>query len=160
MHNVSLGSNVTIFDESLIWDVRAFVYQHFASIARPPSLDETATRFQIRTKQVAAIYEELHRRHALFLDVGTLTIRMANPFSGVPTTFHVHTQEAAYWANCAWDALGIPATLHCDATIEATCPESRQPISLSVHNAKAVSHGEVVHFLVPFRRWYDNLMFT
>ena len=150
----------TMLDESLVWDVRAFVYQHFALSAQPPSIEETATRFQISAKQAVVIYEELHSRHALFLDRDTLTIRMANPFSGVPTTFRVRTQKAAYWANCAWDALGIPAALHCDATIEATCPESRQSIDLSVHNARVTSHGEVVHFLVPFRRWYDDLLFT
>ncbi len=159
-YNVSPESNMTTSDESLLWDVRASIYQHFASTARPPSIDETATRFQISAEQAAAIYEELHRRHALFLDAGTLTIRMANPFSAAPTTFRVRTQGAAYWANCAWDAFGIPAALHCDATIEAICSESRQSIDLSVRDAKVVSHGEVVHFLVPFRRWYDDLLFT
>jgi hypothetical protein len=85
---------------------------------------------------------------------------MANPFSAVPTAFRVHAQGNTYWANCAWDALGIPATLHCDATIEATCAGSGQPIMLTVRERKIVSRGELVHFLVPIRRLFDDRVFT
>ena len=31
---------------------------------------------------------------------------MAHPFSGVPTDYRVESSGVAYWANCAWDALG------------------------------------------------------
>jgi len=146
--------------EDFIWDVRAFVYEHFASTARAPGVDDTGMHFGRSVEEAAAAYQELDRRHALFLERGTTTIRMANPFSAVPTAFLVHALGKTYWANCAWDGLGIPAALHADATIEATCAESGRPITLMVHDAQAASHDERVHFLVPFRRWYDDLVFT
>ncbi len=44
---------------------------------------------------------------------------MAWPFSGVETLFQVSVSDKTYFANCAWDSLGIPAALHTDAEIEA-----------------------------------------
>jgi hypothetical protein len=152
--------NMTTLDETLLWEIRAFIYEQFAQTARPPTPAETATRFQLEKEQAASFYEELHRRHALFLDPATNAIRMANPFSAVPTDFRVYIEERMYWANCAWDTLGIPAALHRNAVIEARCAQSNQPITLAVRDAEVIEQGERVHFLLPFRRWYDDLVFT
>jgi hypothetical protein len=151
---------MTALDENLLWDVRAFVYGHFAATAQPPTADETAAHFQLTVSQAVDAYRELHQRHALFLEPGTASIRMANPFSAVPTRFRVHAQGRSYWANCAWDALGIPAALHHDADIEAACAESNSPVELAVRDARVIDHGERIHFAIPFRRWYDDLVFT
>ncbi|GIK42656.1 MAG: hypothetical protein BroJett011_64890 [Chloroflexota bacterium] len=149
-----------IRDENLVWAVRAFVYEHFVATTRPPTVAETASHFHLRPDQVAALYQDLHQRHALFLEPNTLTIRMANPFSAISTPFQVHAQGKLYWANCAWDSLGIPAALHSGARIETQCAESGQPVSLEVQQGRVVDHGELIHFLVPFRHWYDDLVFT
>ncbi len=147
-------------NEDLLWEVRAFVYQQCAGTARPPSVEETAAHFHVGAEEAAAAYDELHRRHALFLEPDTSRIYMANPFSAVPTPFHVNARGQGYWANCAWDALGIPAALHADAMIETQCADSRHPIVLKVEDGRVRDHGERVHFLVPFRRWYEDLPFT
>ncbi len=147
-------------NDDLIWHVRAFIYQHFVETARPPTVDETATQFGLTREQATTIYAELGQRHAIFLEPGTHHIRMANPFSAIPTTFRVHAHGKAYWANCAWDSFGIPAALHTDAMIEATCAENQQPITLRVENGQVTCGAEHIHFLVPFRRWYDDLIFT
>lgn len=63
------------------------------------------------------------------------------------------------WANCAWDALGIPAALHCDAAIIIEDPLGGAPLELSVVDGQVVGEG-LVHFLLPFRRWYDDLVET
>ncbi len=157
---IELVSNMTTLDENLIWQVRAFIYTHFAETTQAPSAQETASHFQISVEQAQVIYKVLGRRHALLLNAVAHTIRMANPFSAIPTVFQVHARNKSYWANCAWDALGIPAALGCEATIETQCAESNQPIDLSVRDGQVVSHGEVVHFLVPFRHWYDDLVLT
>jgi len=36
---------------------------------------------------------------------------MAPPFSGVETAFPAEVQGRRYYANCVWDALGVPAAL-------------------------------------------------
>src|SRR5687767_15094732 len=150
-------------NESLLWQIRYFVYNHFADTTLPPSIEDTASHLNISNEQASALYRELHSRHALFLDPATLTIRMANPFSGIRTDFKVNANGKTYYANCAWDMLGIPVALHMDAVIEAVCTESNEVVHLEIRDGKVPQGGGsnlLVHFLLPFARWYDDLTFT
>jgi hypothetical protein len=147
-------------DEDKLWSIRAFVYQHFAETTRPPKVDETAAHFALTHEEAGAAYEGLHERHALYLKPGTHEILMANPFSGVETPFRVHAHGQTYFANCAWDSLGIPAALQADAEIEAACAQSGEPIHLHVTGGQVQGAGALVHFLIPFREWYDDLVST
>ena len=149
-------------DDTLLWQSRAFVYAHFAETTHPPSVDETAVHFNISTEEAGELYKELHNRHTLFLDAEKMTIRMANPFSGIPTDFRVHANGKTYFANCAWDMLGIPAALHCDAVIDAVCTESNDSVEIQIQdgNLRFTNDDLRIHFPLPFTRWYDDLVFT
>jgi len=175
-------------DDTLLWQIRHFIYSHFADTTYAPSVEITAAHFNISTEEAREYYKELHNRHAFFLEPETLTIRMANPFSGIPTDFKVHANGKTYYANCAWDMLGIPAALHCDAVIEAVCTESNEAVQLEIKNGQSTtnhvtlsdSEGSLpptsetlqsqqplpqsdmllIHFPLPFARWYDDLVFT
>jgi hypothetical protein len=143
-----------------IWEIRAFVYEHFKQTTLPPSVDDTAARFDLTQDKAVSAYEELNQRHAFFLKPGTHNILMANPFSAFETLFKVHANNKIYFANCAWDSLGIPAALHSDAEITAACSQSGQSIQLSIKDGKVSSSIALVHFLVPFQAWYNDLVFT
>ena len=147
-------------DEDRLWEIRAFVYRQFGETTRPPQVEETASRFGLTHEQAAETYEGLHQRHAFYLKPGTHEILMANPFSAVETPFRVHARDKTYFANCAWDSLGIPAALHTDALIEAGCAQSGALIHLSVNNGQVSDLDVLVHFLIPFREWYNDLAFT
>ena len=147
-------------DENQIWDIRAFVYQHFAETTHPPHEEETARRFGLTQEEVTFAYDELNRRHAFFLEPGTHRIAMAWPFSAAATPFKVHVNGKTYFANCAWDSLGIPVLLHADATIEAACAQSGEEISLTVRAGEVQGGSALVHFLVSFKEWYNDLPFT
>ena len=163
MHWIAAGKSSETrlrMDENLIWQIRAFVYRHFAGTTRPPSVDETASQFGLSREEAASAYEGLHQRHAIFLKPGTHDVLMANPFSGVKTLFQVHANDKTYFASCAWDSFGIPAALHVDARIEAECAQSGEPIGLAVSNRKVNDSDALVHFLIPFKDWYNDLPFT
>jgi len=147
-------------DPDQLWLARAYIYQQIADTARPPTVDQVAAYFGLSRSEGEALFQELDRVHALFLEPGTLDIRIANPFSAVPTDFRVTAGGRSYWANCGWDALGIPAALHADATIEATCAQSGDPLPLTVVDGQLVPTDAVVHFLVPFADWYADMVFT
>jgi len=85
---------------------------------------------------------------------------MANPFSGISTDFKVRANGKTYYANCAWDMLGIPVVLHTDAVIDAIFTESNQSVQLEIINGQINNHQLLVHFPFPFSRWYDDLVFT
>ena len=84
---------------------------------------------------------------------------LAHPFSALPTPFQVHVETHAYYANCAWDMLGIPAALHADAQIEATYSDTNEVARLSVVDDRIDGDG-AVYFSLPFRQWYDDLIDT
>lgn len=148
-------------DPSLpIWDVRPFVYAFWVERTRPPTALETAAAFNLSPPQAQSVYEQLHDRHAMFLDPNTRTIRIANPFSAVPTSFPVRVGARSYWANCAWDAFGIPAMLNSDAAITTHCSDSGEPLNYTVTAGRVQGDSAVAHFLLPFQNWYDDLVRT
>jgi Alkylmercury lyase len=147
--------------EELAWAVRHFVYGQLARTGQPPLPVEAAKALNISEIEAEEAFRWLHQHHAFLLEDGTFKVRMANPFSGIATDFRVRTADQAYWANCAWDALGIPAALGAEAHIDAHCTYSGEPIALEVRNGQVPGgEGVVAHFAVPFARWYDDLIHT
>lgn len=150
-----------IVDDTLLWPARAFIYEHFALTARAPAAADLARHFDITLPDAESLLQALHERHALFLEPGTTNILIADPFSAVPTPNEVVIDGRLYWSPCAWDTFGIVAALHAaSAEIGATCAATGVPLRLRVVAGQALGAGEIVHFLLPFQRWYDNLVFT
>ena len=141
------------------WTVRNAVYATILERSVPPTADETATTLGLKPEDVRSAYERLNSRHALFLTPGSHDVRMAHPFSGVPTAFRVEVDDRTYWANCAWDTLGIPAPLYADARIEAPI-EGGESIRFAIEAGQPKGWHGVVHFPLPVRRWYDDLIET
>jgi Alkylmercury lyase len=82
------------------------------SWGRIPALDAVAERVGDTPAAVKEAYLRLRVRRLLWLEADSVAVRMAPPFSGVPTQHQVMVDGIEYYANCAWDALGIPAALH------------------------------------------------
>jgi hypothetical protein len=90
--------------------IRNLTYQQFVERGRAPTSNEIAESAGTPVGELRAIWQRLHEGHAIVLDASTGELRMANPFSAVPTAFRVHAGRWWY-ANCAWDAFGICAAL-------------------------------------------------
>src|SRR5258706_15022431 len=87
--------------------VRTFIYASIADSGQPPSVAEAAAALDLTEEAAPNAFVWLHERHVLFLAADGQTIRMAHPFSRVPTDFRVCANGRAYWADCAWDMLCI-----------------------------------------------------
>src|SRR5262249_21190362 len=105
-------------------------------------------------------FAELRAVRVLYLEPDGETIRMAPPFSGVPTDHIVMIQGKRYFANCAWDALGIPAALHQAARVQSHCAETGEPLDLKVGLDGPAPSGWVFHSLVRASKWWQDLVFT
>jgi hypothetical protein len=139
--------------------VRNLTYGLIRELARPPRLDEAAGLLGLERQEVAAAWQRLHDAHALVLgDDGE--IRMAPPFSGVPTPYRVEADGRSWYANCAWDAFGVCAALGSDGHVSSSCPDCGEPIEIDVRGGKPEPDEHVVHLLVPARRWWDDIAFT
>jgi len=139
--------------------VRNAVYATILDRTVPPTADEIAATLGVCSDDVRSVYERLNGRHALFLTPGSHDVRMAHPFSGVPTAFRAEVGDHTYWANCGWDVLGIPAALHADARIEAPIGDG-ESIRFAIEAGRLKDWDGLVHFPLPFRRWYDDLIET
>lgn len=147
-------------DDELLWNTRLFIYTTLTDTGHAPTTADIAAHFAISTDHAQRLLRDLHDRHAILLDSDTGAIRMANPYSAVPTPYRVLANGHTYWANCAWDSFGIAAMLGGNVEIEARATDDDAPIRFTIRGGQFVGHGEVVHFLLPFARWYDNLTFT
>lgn len=142
------------------WQIRHFIYQFFVENGRPPSVQETGQQFSLADEEVRQVYHRLNQRHTVFLEPGTNQIRIANPLSAVPTLYQVMLDNRTLWANCAWDSLGIPAMLNTDARIETRNPLSGEPVRYAVRSGELQADTGLVHFSLPVREWYDDLIHT
>jgi hypothetical protein len=117
--------------------VRLAIYEEFVKSGRPPEVGELASKLQQPVAEIQASLRRLADTHVLVVE-DDLRIRMAMPFSAVPTSFRVTSKRSAWFANCAWDALGIPAALDVDARIETSCPDCGNAIVIEVRSGKLV----------------------
>ena len=131
-------------------ELRNRIYSYFVEHGRAP------TRAEIGDD---AALQRLHDEHALVLDSDTGEIRMANPFSALPTPYRVDSEGGSWYANCAWDAFGIPAALRADGHVSATCGDCGDPIEVDLQDGPAPA-DYVFHVVVPARQWWDDIVFT
>jgi hypothetical protein len=141
-------------------EVKAAVYQHFASTGQAPSLLRVAAQLECSEDDVRAAFARLRTKRVLLLAPDGETIRMAPPFSGVPTPHTVTIGSQTYFANCAWDALGIPAALHQDAIVHSSCGQSGASLRLSVSLEGPEPSSWIFHCQVPAAKWWEDLIFT
>ena len=136
------------------------IYEHFATTGRRPSAEDIAARLGGAASQVREILGRLRAQRVLVLEPDGESIRMAPPFSGVPIQHRVVAGGITYFANCAWDALGIPAALHRPATVHSRCERSLEPLTLAVPEGGPEASDWLFHCLVPAAKWWDDIVFT
>ena len=61
------------------------IYRYFAETGQSPSLQVVAERVHADVSNVREVYERLRAQRVLVLEPDGVSIRMAPPFSGVPT---------------------------------------------------------------------------
>ena len=97
--------------------------------------------------------------HVIVLDRDG-SIRMAMPWSAVPTSFRVRSADYSAYGNCIWDALGILAMKHADGVVEASCACCGERMPVHIQGSELQEHAGIVHFGVPARQWWNDIVFT
>lgn len=140
--------------------LRNTTYGLVVSLGRMPTAVETALANGIEAGDVESGWRRLHEAHALVLDANTGAIRMANPFSGIPTPYRVEADGRSWFANCAWDAFGICAALGADGRIETACADCGEQLAVVVRDRRPDDESLLFHCLVPAAHWWDDIVFT
>jgi hypothetical protein len=141
--------------------VRRAVYTSFVDDGGPPDAEALARRLGLSLGALHASYEHLAEEQALVLDPRSRAIWMAIPFSAAPTPVRVRAEDGrSWWANCAWDGLGIPAMLGVDATVETACPATGAPIRVPIRAGRPAPGLWALRMAVPLAKWWDDIGVT
>lgn len=141
-------------------ELRQTTYRLFVERGRAPSAGEVAEVSGLTRADVKSGWWRLHDAHALVLDPASAEIRMANPFSAVPSAYRVYARARWWYAPCAWDAFGVCAALHADGRIETSCPDCDEPLAIDVGDERPSDESLLFHCLVPAAHWWDDIVFT
>lgn len=160
-HNDRVADMSEEFNKS----VRLRLYELFVNSGRCPSKAEISADLGCPADEVAHAFKELAAAHMLVLQPGSGEVLMANPLSAVPTAFLVKTGTPgagrSWYGNCIWDALGVVAMLHSDGRVIASCGCCGESMTLTVEQgAVRCDPPGLVHFALPARQWWDDIVFN
>ena len=139
-------------------NVRHVVYDIVMQEGVPPSAARVAEKIGETVQNVLAAFVRLAENRMQVLQPRG-EILMAGPFSAVPTPFKVTTSGYSTYANCIWDAMGIPAMLNSDAVVDTNCADCGEQANLRVTAGVPTGSG-FMHFVVPARLWWTHIIYT
>ena len=140
--------------------MRTAILEAFAETGVAPTPDGIAERLGAEPAAIRRAWGRLREDRAIVTGADGISIRMANPFSGIPTDHTFESAGVRYHANCAWDALGIPAALGRGGTVGSHCANSGERLRLEVTAAGPEPCDWFFHSLVPAARWWEDIVFT
>jgi hypothetical protein len=140
--------------------IRLHLFGQTAGTARVPQAPEISAAMGLSIADVEASLLRLAGSRVLILAPNSTTIWAPNPFCAVPSEMQVEALGRSYWALCIWDALGIPAALHADATVRAACGDCAGEMVLEIRDGALSGAAGIVHFGVPAQHWWDNIAYT
>lgn len=117
-------------DNDLVRAVRLHVIRTAMNTTAVPSASETAASLRISDEQAVEAYRQLGEAHVYVLEPRDATrLRMANPFSAVPTAFEVDASGKSYYGNCVWDGLGIVSLMGGTGQLKTRCPDCGEALT-------------------------------
>ena len=141
-------------------DVRLALYHEFVQIGRAPSAYRIAKMLNASQQDVEAALDRLAAGKAIVLQPESRAVLMANPLCAVPTPFLVRTGDQSFFGSCVWDALGILAMLQQDGSLESSCACCGEAMAINIRSGQPSTSNGVIHFAIPAKRWWDNIVFT
>ena len=150
----------TATPQTLDSDIRFHIMRQAAATGRVPQARDIADALGKPEPEIRGALARLAEGRILILAPNDGRIWAAAPFCAVPSTFRVISKGVTYSAICIWDALGIAAALHQDATINTVCGDCGEAMTLEVKDNTLKRSDGVIHFGVPARNWWDNIGYT
>ena len=140
--------------------LRVFVYDELLDRGAPPSLGDIAGHFGVAPNEARRALAELRIGKTILVHPHTGEVWMAGPFSAAETAYRVTLGRRQWWANCAWDMFGVAVIVGATVRVDARCTDCGEAISVICDPEAPPNDDAVVHFLLPARRWYEDIGFT
>lgn len=140
--------------------VRLTLFREFVRTGEPPTSKSIAEKLQAPADDVRSALERLGAAKAVVLQPESREILMASPLCTVPTPYRVRTQDRSYFGACIWDALGVIAMLQRDAAVDTSCACCGEAMTVDVRRGHPVPVPGIIHFAIPAKHWWENIVFT
>ena len=141
-------------------ELRREIYSRTVMSGVPPTIAELARTLDIHAADTRSGLARLAAARIVVQQPGSGELLMVPPFSAVPTPFLVETSRYTCYANCAWDALGVPAMLRERTRMITACGCCGEAMVVDVALDGAPQTTDVIHFAVPAAHWWDDVVFT
>lgn len=125
-----------------------------------PELDELANLLKTTKDNTVTALQHLQDNHGVVLHPNNSRIWVIHPFSLAPTNFLVHCEGKEWWGNCAWCSLGVAALVDREVTITTTLGANDKQIDVHIRDGQVVETDLWVHFPIPMRNAWDNVIYT
>ncbi|WP_030143179.1 organomercurial lyase [Mycetocola saprophilus] len=139
--------------------VRLAIYRHFARTGQASTPDSVAERLNIGPEEADAAFDALILdRHIAVSPEGEIVL--AHPFATRNFGFSVMGERVLWWGGCAWDSFAIPHLVPEEpaVVVATTCPHCDAAHSWTVTRDAAPEGDQVVHFLMPMGRVWDDVI--
>jgi hypothetical protein len=150
------GAGPSDFD----WAVRAEIYRVFADVGSSPSFEQLSAALDASVARIGESVAVLYEAHEIAPLPDGSGVWMANPFAATETEYPVETPTMTVYANCAWDALGVPAILGTDGWTRTRCQESHVAMEFGVRDGRLEGDDSVIHLVTPPRDAWLDIGFT
>ncbi len=140
--------------------LHAVVISYFLERQRPPTVREIALHFRCDEANARRALRALAENHGVVLHPNSDEIWVAHPFSAAPTTCVVTSGARKWWGNCAWCSLGVVHLAGGTATVETRIGAIDDHATIRIENGKLIDKDLVVHFPIPMRNAWDNVIYT
>jgi hypothetical protein len=136
-------------------ELHAAIIRHVAEKGFAPPMQVLHRNLGWPQPVLESTLKRLAEIRGVILKPNSLDVWAIHPFSLMPTATWVTAETGAWWANCAWCALGIGAALRQDIRVVSRAGAEDNPLELEIRNGRP-SDRLVIHF--PFRphEWWSN----
>jgi hypothetical protein len=147
-------------------ELRVFVYDTIASSGRPPASTEIGAHFGITPDDARGAIADAGIGTTLIADPRTGEIAIAGPVAGTPTQYRLTANSVTWFANSAWDMLGVAAMFMTEMTIESRCADCGEvvrftldPIAFPAFRFPKGVDGDqmLLHFQLPASKWQEDI---
>jgi hypothetical protein len=141
-------------------EVRVFIYDWIVAHGEPPYTQDIGAHLGVSATEARDAIANLDIGKTVLCHPTSGEIWMAGPFAAMETPYRVVGARTSWFANCAWDSLGIAAIVNENVVIEASCADCGDPMRIRVKQGEGVCGDGLVHMLLPVRDWYRDIGYT
>ena len=137
-------------------ELHTAIIRHVADRGFAPSTQVLREQLGWSDSALESTLTRLAEIRGVILKPNSSDVWAIHPFTLMPTPTWVVAETGAWWANCAWCALGIGAALRQDIRVLSRVGAEHAPIEFQLKDGRPSHNNLVLHF--PFRphEWWSN----